>query len=350
MSDLWEKLKNSGKAYIIAEAGVNHLGSLVLGERLIKEAKAAGADAIKFQSYKAENLTTKDAPRFWDWEGEVKKSGSQYDSYAILDSFGYEEHKELKKLCDKYNIDFLSTPFDNDAADYLETLGMIAYKIASCDLTNHPFIKHIAQKGKLVFLATGASTIEEIHEAVAVIESTGNKEIVIMHCTLCYPTREKDANLNAITHLQKEFPQYVMGLSDHTMNLLTSTVARALGAIAIEKHYTVDKTLDKSADHWLSIDPGELKALIQQVRTCETLLGAKEKHVAECEVRARNYARRSIVLAKRMKKGSALQESSLLFKRPGTGIPPKMINQVIGKKIKLDLDKDTVLGWEMLED
>ncbi|MCL0100165.1 N-acetylneuraminate synthase family protein, partial [Dehalococcoidia bacterium] len=155
MTEFWEKLTTSSRGYVVAEAGVNHLGTLELGERLIREAKEAGADAIKFQSYKADRLTTRDAPRFWDWEGDIVADGSQFDSYSLLDSFGYEEHKSLKETCDRYQIEFLSTPFDTEAADYLERLDMQAYKIASCDLPNHPLLTHVSRKGRPIFLSTG---------------------------------------------------------------------------------------------------------------------------------------------------------------------------------------------------
>ena len=172
LNDLWLKLRN-GEPFFIAEAGVNHLGSLELGERLIKEAAEAGAHAIKFQSYKASNLCTKDAPRFWDWEGEIEEEGSQHDSYSHLDSFGEAEHLELRKMCDEYSIEFMSTPFDDGATDDLERVGITAYKIASGDVTNHPLLKNVATKGKIVMLSTGASTLEEIQAAVAVLENNG---------------------------------------------------------------------------------------------------------------------------------------------------------------------------------
>ena len=185
---MWKKL-TSGQPYVIAEAGVNHLGSLKRGEELIKGAKEGGADAIKFQSYKAERLCLKNAPRFWDWEGEEKEDGSQFDSYSNLDSFGRDEFLALKKLCDKYEIDFIVTPFDIEAADYLDEMGMGIYKIASCDIPYLYFLEHVAKKKKPILLSTGAANLDEIKEAVATIESTGNKQIVILHCNLCYPSR-----------------------------------------------------------------------------------------------------------------------------------------------------------------
>lgn len=338
------------KPYIVVEAGVNHLGSLELGERLIKEAKEAGADAIKFQSYKAGELCVKNAPRFWDWEGEVKKDGSQFDSYSMLDSFGKNEHRELKKLCDKYEIDFFSTPFSIETADYLDEIGVPMYKIASCDLTNLCFIEYVAKKMKPILLATGASDLNEIKEAVAVIESTGNKQIVVMHCNLCYPTKDEDINLLTIQNLKETFPQYPIGLSDHTMNLMTPAVAYVLGARIFEKHYTVDKSLDKSADHWLSADPDDLREIIKNINTVRTLMGKYGERVANpSEERTRLYARRSVVADKDIKVGEILTLENIACKRPGTGISAKYYKEFLGKKTKVDISFDALLSWDMVE-
>lgn len=346
---MWDKLK-SDKPYVIAEAGVNHLGSLELGKRLIKEAKGAGADAIKFQSYKAGKLCVKDAPRFWDWEGEVKKDGSQFDSYALLDSFGKNEHWELKKLCDKYQIDFISTPFDTEAADYLDEIGAEMFKIASGDITNLFFLEYVAKKGKPILLSTGASTLDEIKEAVAIIESTGNKQIVIMHCSLCYPTKDEDINLLTIENLRKHFPQYPIGLSDHTMNLMTPAVAYALGARIFEKHYTVDKTLQKSADHWLSADPKDLKEIIKNINTVKTLMGIYMERVPlPNEERTRLCIRRSVVADKDIKTGEVLTLENITCKRPGTGVSAKYFKEFLGKKAKVGIPFDTLLSWDMID-
>ena len=182
----------SGRAVVIAEAGVNHLGRMDYAEELIKTAARAGADIVKFQTYKASKLTTQNAPRFWSWEGEVKSAGSQFDSYTRLDSFEREQYIELIKLCNKYGVEFMSTPFDFDAADMLADIGMKGYKIASCDLNNLPFLKHIAAKGLPIMLSTGAADIAEIRKAVNVIEGERNSKLCIMHCTLCYPTDPKE--------------------------------------------------------------------------------------------------------------------------------------------------------------
>ena len=347
MKKLWERLK-SGQPFFIAEAGVNHLGSLELGERLIREAAKAGAHAIKFQSYKAKNLTTRDAPRFWDWDGEEDSEGTQFDSYSILDSFGEQQHLELKKMCDQYNIEFMSTPFDNEAADYLDRVGINAYKIASCDVTNHPLLRHVASKGKIVMLSTGASTIEEIKEAVDVLK-TGTARIVVMHCNLKYPTPDNEINLNMIKHLQKEFPDCLIGLSDHTMNLMTPSFAYILGANICEKHYTVDKTLGQSADHWLSVDPDDIKKIIESYDLASNMLGSGKKECTVGEERARLYARRSIVANRKIKKGEILNKHNLSCKRPGTGILPKFLNDIIGKKACRELSEDTILAFEDFE-
>ena len=344
LDNLWEELR-SGKPFFIAEAGVNHLGSLKIGEELIKKAALAGANAIKFQSYKAKNLCTKNAPRFWDWEGEIEKDGSQFDSYSHLDSFGEEEHKELKRICDHYKIEFMSTPFDDEATDYLDRIGIRAYKIASCDLTNHPLLERVASKGKIVMLSTGAGAIDEIRDAVNVVRKKTSK-IVVMHCNLKYPTEDNEINLRMINNLKEEFPECVIGLSDHTMNILTPSFAHTLGANVVEKHYTIDKSLDKSADHWLSVDPEEVKLIVKNMQLAETLLGSRHKKCTESEERAKLYARRSIVSTKEIKKGTLFNNQNLACKRPGTGLSPTMLKDIIGKKASRNILEDAIITIE----
>ena len=344
---LWSRI-TSGDPFFIAEAGVNHLGSLELGELLIREAAQAGAHAIKFQSYKAKNLCTKDAPRFWDWDGEIEKEGSQFDSYSHLDSFGEKDHLELKRLCDSYKIEFMSTPFDDEATDYLDRVGIRAYKIASCDLTNHPLLRNVAAKGKIVMLSTGAGSVDEIRSAVNILKEGTNK-IVVMHCNLKYPTADHEINLRMIDHLREEFPDCVIGLSDHTMNLWTPAFAYALGATVFEKHYTVDKTLGKSADHWLSVDPPEVSQIIENINLAVTLLGSREKKCTESEERARLYARRSIVTISNISKGDVLTSENLSCKRPGTGISPTILHKIVGRKAAKDILEDQILTMDDIE-
>ena len=345
INDLWKILK-SGKPFFIAEAGVNHLGSLELGERLIKEAAEAGAQAIKFQSYKAKNLCTKDAPRFWDWDGELEEKGSQFDSYSHLDSFGEEEHAELKRMCDSYNIEFMSTPFDDEATDYLDRVGIRAYKIASCDVTNHPLLKHVGSKKKIVMLSTGAASLDEIQQAVNVLEAAGTDKIVIMHCNLKYPTDAQDINLSMISSIRERFGnKYIMGLSDHTRQVETPSFAVVLGANVVEKHYTVDKTLGKSADHWLSVDPEEVKEIVRLMDLSSQMIGTgKEKSCTQSEQRARLYARRSIVTLRKVEKGEPYTRENIGCKRPGTGISPARFDEILGKTAKNDLEEDVLLS------
>jgi|15BtaG_2_1085339.scaffolds.fasta_scaffold01003_5 sialic acid synthase SpsE len=342
MKDLWNRIR-SGEPFSIAEAGVNHLGSLEIGEKLISSAASAGASAIKFQSYKAKTLCTKDAPRFWDWDGEEKKNGSQFDSYSILDTFGKKEHLELKRMCDHYGIEFMSTPFDFEAADYLDEIGIRAYKIASCDITNPPLLRRVANKGKIVMLSTGASSLDEVRHAVSILEQ-GTDKIVIMHCNLKYPTENSDINLGMINDLKSEFgAKYVIGLSDHTMDLRTPAFAYMLGATVFEKHYTIDKSMDKSADHWLSADPEELKKIIDNVSVAHQMYGKTTKDCTEPEKLARKYARRSIVATTGIKKGEIYTEQNLACKRPGTGLSPIEYYNIVGKFATRSLKEDELL-------
>jgi sialic acid synthase SpsE len=345
VNELWQTLR-SGKPFFIAEAGANHLGSLELGERLIREAATAGAQAIKFQSYKAKNLCTKNAPRFWDWDGEIEEEGSQFDSYSHLDSFGESEHAELKKMCDKYNIEFMSTPFDDEATDYLDRVGIRAYKIASCDVTNHPLLHHVGLKKKIVMVSTGAASLNEIQQAIDVLEKAGTDKIVIMHCNLKYPTDSKDINLSMITSIQEKFgDKYVMGLSDHTRQVETPAFAAMLGANVVEKHYTVDKTLGKSADHWLSVDPDEVKEIVRLMSLSHTMIGlSQEKSCTESEERAKLYARRSIVTLRKIKRGERFTKENIGCKRPGTGISPIRFEDILGNESKHDLEEDVLLS------
>jgi sialic acid synthase SpsE len=335
-------------AYVIAEAGVNHNGSLDRAKELIKKAAEAGADAIKFQTYKAEKLVTKKAPRFWNWDGEEKKSGSQYDSYSKLDKFPFEHYPELIKTCEKYGIEFLSTPFDEDSADVLVKFGMQAIKVSSSDVTNLPFLKKMAEYNLPILLSVGASTVGEIEEAVETIEKTGNNKIVIMQCTLVYPTKFEDVNLRVINTLSNIFPQYPIGLSDHTLGTSIPPVAVGLGACVIEKHYTVDKTLMESADHWLSVDPVELQQMVESIRNTEKALGTPRKYVLPAEQETYLYDKRSLVTLCAISKGTTITSEMLTQKRPGAGIRPKYREIVIGRKASVDIEEDTTMTWDMI--
>lgn len=335
-------------AYIIAEAGVNHNGSLVRAKELIRKAAEAGADAVKFQTYKADKLVTKTAPRFWNWKGEEKKTGTQHDSYSLLDTFPLKHYPELIKTCKKYGIEFLSTPFDEESADALVKFGMKAIKVSSSDVTNLPFLSHLAKYKLPILLSVGASTIGEIEEAVHTIEKTGNKKIVIMQCTLVYPTPYEHANLRVMPALAMIFPEYPIGLSDHTLGTHIPPAAVALGARIIEKHYTVDKKLMKSADHWLSVDPSELREMVSAIRNVEAALGTSRKYVLPVERHTYLYDKRSLVSEWSIKKGTKITKNMLTHKRPGTGIRPKYKDIVIGRLASIDIPADTTITWDMV--
>jgi sialic acid synthase SpsE len=334
---------------IIAEAGVNHLGRMDYAERLVVGAAQAGAHIIKFQTYKAEKLSTKDAPRFWNWKGEKDAKGSQFDSYSKLDSFEYEQYVELKKICNVNNIEFMSTPFDYEAVNMLEKVGVSAYKMASCDITNLPFLKYVASTKKPMLLSTGAATIEEIEQAIGAIESVSDAPIVIMHCTLCYPTKDQDANLLALNDIKEKFPEYILGLSDHTLGTPIPISSVLLGVKVIEKHYTFDKTLPLSADHWLSVDPLELKEIVEGAKRISAAMGSDKKKLFDCEIPAHKYARRSLVSKVSLEIGDVLNEESVTFKRPGTGISPAKFDSVKGRFFNKKIDTDVVIQWDDLE-
>lgn len=337
--------ENITKPLVIAEAGVNYRGGGSINEQLdraielIAQAKKAGADAIKFQTYTADELVVKGTPKFWDWEGD-KKWETQYDAYKALGGLDYPFYKHLFYYAEKVGIECFSTPFSIEAADKLNDMGMKSFKIASSDMSTIPLIKHIARFQKPILLSTGASTLEEIHEAVKAIEEEDNTKIIILHCTLCYPTKPEDANFNLIKTLKDTFPDYVVGLSDHTLGVDPSILAVSLGAMVIEKHFTTDKTLPDSADHWLSVDPIELSKITEAFKgwpdvefqftyDIEPYMGSKEKKVFDCEKETRIWDKRSIVSKVDIPKDTVITEDMLTFKRPGTGIWP---NQIKWKK------------------
>ncbi len=333
-------------AFVIAEAGVNHNGDIELGKSLIREAKAAGADAIKFQSYKAGKISTRTAPRYWVEPDDP--DGSQYDTFDKLDSFGPAEHETLFRYAKELDLLCFSAPFDDEAVDMLDELGVPGFKIASADLTDHPLLERVASKSKPVILSTGLATIPEIGEAIDVVRAKDNDQIVLLHCTLQYPCDAENANLRMMLHMKQAFPGVLVGLSDHTLGISVPQAAVALGAVAVEKHYTVDKTLPGSPDHHLSVDPKDLKQMMEGIRTIEKAMGQYEKGPVEAESQAYRYARRSIVSATPIAKGATITREMLTFKRPGTGIYPKFVDVVVGRTATTDIPEDTVVEWRML--
>lgn len=347
--ELWEDLlEGKNCPFVIAEIGVNHENSMRTAMEMIEAARAAGAHAVKFQTYKAEKIASRQSPAYWDLSKE--STPSQYALFKKHDAFGAPEFAGLAEHCRRTGIIFLSTPFDFEAADFLYPL-MPAFKISSSDITNRPFIEHIARKNKPVMLSTGASQPEEIREAVSWVKSAGNTRICVMHCVLSYPTAYENANLGMITHLRKEFPDCLTGYSDHTPadeNMLVLTGAALLGARIIEKHFTLNKNLPGN-DHYHAMDPRDLKKFTENLAMLKKITGSSYKRALECEAAARKYARRSLVAAADIEAGQAITPEMLTQKRPGTGISPAEISSVLGRKTKTAIPEDTVITWEMLD-
>lgn len=344
------------KPYLIAELGVNfydtakieNITPLEAAKKYIDKAAVSGIDCVKFQSYKAETLASKNSPAYWDTTKEPTLS--QYELFKKFDSFGEKEYKELADYAHSKKLDFTSTPFDYESADYLEPI-VDFYKISSSDMSNIPFIRYIAKKGKAIVLSVGASYLEEVHKVYDILVEEGCKDITLMHCVLSYPTNPKDANLNVITTLKKEFPNAKIGFSDHVApdeRMITLTTAYLLGAEVIEKHFTLDKTLQGN-DHYHAGAPEDFLLARKNFEYINQITGSPEKTVLECEQIPRKQARRSIVLTKDVVKGEIITEKHITTKRPGTGISPEDYDKVLGCKIKYDLAEDTILQWEMLE-
>ncbi|MBQ7585249.1 MAG: N-acetylneuraminate synthase family protein [Desulfovibrionaceae bacterium] len=332
--------------YIIAEAGVNHEGQMEIAKRLIDEAKEGGADAIKFQTYKAGTLASKDSPAYWDTKKEPTKS--QYELFLKHDSFWKNEFETLKKYCDSAEITFLSTPFDVESAKFLNDL-MGVFKISSSDLTNKPFIQYICDFHKPILLSTGASSLSEIARAVEWIEAKGNP-LALLHCVLNYPTEDRNARLGMIRALAQSFPRQVIGYSDHTLpkDMHILKLATLLGAKILEKHFTHDKTLPGN-DHYHAMDKEDLKAFRKSMAEILSCIGEFRVEAIPEEEPARKHARRSLVTNRALTKGQIISAEDLTFKRPAHGISPCFYDEVLGRKVRHDLPEDWVLTWADLD-
>lgn len=331
--------------YIIAEAGVNHEGSMEIAKRLIDEAKEGGADAIKFQTYKAHKIASKDSPAYWDTTKEPTLS--QYELFTKHDKFWKNEMYALKEYCDQIGIEFLSTPFDIESATFLNKI-MDVFKISSSDITNKPFIEYMCDFGKPIILSTGASHLHEIQEAVSWIETKGNA-LALLHCVLNYPTPDHNANLGMILGLKKAFPDTIIGYSDHTLpeDMKVCEMATLLGTVIIEKHFTHDKTLPGN-DHYHAMDKEDLKTFRKNLERTFEILGSFNVTALQDETPARQNARRSLVAQRDIQKGQIITQEDLTFKRPAHGISPKFISEIIGKTAQIDIKDDDVLQWNML--
>lgn len=342
IKDLFSKKNNS--VFIIAEIGSNHSNDINIAKKLIRISKNAGADAVKFQSFKAKTLYSKYVPRRTLPNG--KKGPNIYKMIQSIE-MPYEWHNKLKKYCDKLNIIFISTPFDEEALNSLEEIDCQIYKIASSEIGDQNLVKKIAKTKKPIIISTGKSKLIEVKRAIKWIEKTGNKKIIILHCTATYPADYSSMNLNNISTLKKQF-NYKIGLSDHNKENLTAVIAVTLGAKVIEKHITLDRR-SKGPDHHFALEPKHLKELVENIKKTEKSFGSYKKDIDKSELQSRIIGNRSIHVIKDLKKGELIKLSDIVFKRPNLGIEPYKYKNVIGKKIKRKIKKDMWLKWNDIE-
>ena len=328
--------------FIIAEAGVNHNGSIELAYKLIDVASASGANAVKFQTFKTENLVSKNAQKAEYQKQTTNQSESQFNMLKKLE-LDINAHKKLINYCKKKDIVFLSTPFDHESIDLLNELELQIFKIPSGEITNLTYLRHIGSLNKKVILSTGMSDLKEIGDAIKILTNSGTlkENITVLHANTMYPTPMEDVNLRAMQTIQNKF-DVAVGYSDHTLGIEVDIAAVAMGATIIEKHFTVDKTMD-GPDHKSSIDPEELNAMVNSIRNIEKALGSSIKKPSKSEIPNIIMARKSIVASKSIKKGELFTENNLTNKRPGTGLSPMEWDSIIGKVAKRDYQIDDVL-------
>ncbi len=333
---------------IIAEAGVNHNGNFELAKQLIFAAAAAGADYVKFQTFKADKIVSKNAKKAEYQERNINDGDDS--QYAMLKQLEMPEEWYIKLigLANEKGIKFLSTGFDNESIDFLDQLGSPLFKIPSGEITNKPYLQHIAKKRKPVILSTGMANMEEIQSALQVLITGGisKNDITVLHCNTEYPTPMEDVNLMAMITIKNTLGVKV-GYSDHTQGIEVPIAATALGATVIEKHFTLDRNME-GPDHKASLEPDELKAMVLGIRNIELALGNGVKKPTTSELKNKNIARKSIHLVHNLEEGHILSENDLIMKRPGNGISPMDYEKVIGKKLKKELSIDHQLNWDEL--
>jgi len=324
-----KKIGNSFPTFFIAEAGLNHNGDINLAKKMIDESKNVGADAIKFQTYKSENFLS-ETSEYFDFFKNVELS--------------FEEFKEIKEYADNLDVIFLSTPFDFESADYLKRINVPGFKIASSDMTNLPFIAHIAKMNLPIILSTGLATIDEIDESIKLCNSLGNDQISILHCVADYPAPPEETNLTAMESIKEKF-HVPVGYSDNGESTLVDEVAVSLGADIIEKHFTLDKKLE-GPDHSFSIQPADLKLLINRIRLIEKIRGDGIKSPTESEIKNKLAIRKSIFASQQISQGDIFSSDNLAIKRPGNGIEPKHWNNILDKKSTREIQKNELITWD----
>ncbi len=333
---------NKEKTFIIAEAGVNHNGSIEIAKQLIDVAVRAGADAVKFQSFKANLIVSKFAPKANYQKRTTQKNESQYEMIKKLE-LDFNAHKELVNYCNKKGIIFISSPFDLESIDLLNSLGLKIFKIPSGEITNLPYLRKIGKLRKNIIMSTGMADLEEVKNAMEILLESGTKRenITVLHCTSEYPAPIQEVNLKAMLTIKEKLKVNV-GYSDHTIGIDIPIAATVLGAKVIEKHFTLSKKME-GPDHQASLEPHELEAMIKAIRYVEKAMGTGIKKPSKSEIKNLPIARKSIVASKDIKKGEVFSEKNLAVKRPGTGISPMNWDMVIGKKAKRNFKKDELI-------
>lgn len=326
--------------YIIAEAGVNHNGSLQIAKELVDSAKNAGVDCIKFQTFIAKNIASKYAGKAEYQKAQTNSVENQQEMLKKLE-LSFDEFVELKEYCEAKDIEFLSTGFDFESIEFLSNLGMKKWKIPSGEITNLPYLIKIAKYNKPVILSTGMSTIEEIREAIKVLKKYGSGEITVLHCTTEYPAPFEEVNLSAMNSIREEF-NVSIGYSDHTIGIEIPIASVALGAIVIEKHFTLSREMD-GPDHKASLEPRELKEMVKAIRNVEIALGDGKKQPTKSELKNKEIARKSIVAKCRISKGEIFTEDNITVKRPGNGISPMRWFDILGSSAKREFDEDELI-------
>ena len=341
------RIGGGAPVFVVAEAGVNHNGDVALALALVDAAAEAGADAVKFQTFRTDALVSRAAPKA-GYQVETTGGGeSQRDMLARLE-LTLADFARVQERCAKRGVVFFSAPFDEASADALERLAAPLFKVPSGEITNLPFLRHVAAKRRPMIVSTGMSTLAEVAEAVAAIRAAGDSPVALLHCVSAYPAPPDEMNLRAMDTLRERFGVPV-GLSDHTLGLEVALAAVARGAAIVEKHLTLDKAMP-GPDHRASLDPEEMAALVRGIRTVESALGDGDKRPTPSELDTRRVARKSLVAARALRAGERLTEDAVAVKRPGTGIPPAELSRAVGRRLRRDVAADEVLEWTALEE
>jgi len=329
--------------FIIAEAGVNHNGSIKLAKKLIDVAREADVDAVKFQTFHAEDIVTlKSKKAKYQYRAKEK---TQYEMLKNL-QLSFDKFRELKEYCDNSNLEFISTPYDIKSVEFLNEIGVKRFKVASADLINKPLIEAIAKTKKQIILSTGMATLGEIEKTISFIYNLGNKNIILLHCTTSYPTPYNQVNMNILNTLKNSFG-LTIGYSDHTLGIEIPIMAVSMGAKVIEKHFTLDRTME-GPDHFASLEPSELKKMVKAIRNVEKSFGSKRKKITDNEKKNIFYMRRSIHASIDIKNGEVIKDNNIKITRPFDGIKSWYVDVILGKKIKNNIKKDDPIRWEDL--